>query len=326
MTTEPDPTQTALVDLARAIRDRVVAAHRSKPGVDLASPAGQATGDLQYAIDRVSEEGLAELAAERFSDGPIRLLAEGTRPEGVVLGCGGNRRLLVIDPIDGTRGLMHDKRSAFVLAAIAPDRDGARLRDVTCAVMVEIPTSRSDLSDVFAATRGAGVRGFTENVVMGTRVPLSPAPSTATTFAHGFASFSRFFAGAADRIGALSESFFDRVAEIDPLSCAAIFEDQFISNGGQCHALLTGRDRFVADLRPLFRDRRGDRLMCAHPYDVLAAVILEEAGLPVTDERGAPLDPPLDLSTDVGFVAWANGGLRARFEEALRDAIDRHAR
>ena len=29
---------------------------------------------------------------------------------------------LIVDPIDGTRSLMYDKRSAWVLAAVAPQR------------------------------------------------------------------------------------------------------------------------------------------------------------------------------------------------------------
>ncbi len=41
---------------------------------------------------------------------------------------------LIIDPIDGTRGLMYDKRSAWALAGLAPQR-GPRtgLRDIAAA-------------------------------------------------------------------------------------------------------------------------------------------------------------------------------------------------
>ena len=69
-----------------------------------------------------------------------------------------------------------------------------------------------------------------------------------------------------------------------------VFDDQYISTGGQLHELITGRDRFVADLRPLVSD---DGLAC-HPYDVCTAMLLDEAGGVVTDPWGRPLEAPLD--------------------------------
>ena len=51
---------------------------------------------------------------------------------------------IIIDPIDGTRGLMYDKRSAFFLAGAAPNRgDSTTLQDIEVAAMVELPTTRS---------------------------------------------------------------------------------------------------------------------------------------------------------------------------------------
>ena len=47
-----------------------------------------------------------------------------------------------------------------------------------------------------------------------------------------------------------------------------------------------GRDRFVADLRPLVP---ATPLAC-HPYDVCTAMLLEEVGGVVTDPWGKPLD------------------------------------
>jgi fructose-1,6-bisphosphatase/inositol monophosphatase family enzyme len=307
-----------------AIRGRVVRAHRADCDRKLAAPESAGAGDLQYAIDRVSEDGLVELVEAAFEGAlPVRLISEGLPEEGVLVGRGAVAQLLVVDPIDGTRGLMHDKRSAFVLAGLAPDTRGVTLQDVTDAAMVEIPTTRSQLSDVFAATRGAGVTGFTESLDDGSRRVLAVAPSQATTLAHGFATFARFFPGAQEAIGRLADDFFARIGS--PEEDAPVFEDQYISNGGQCHALLTGRDRFVADLRPLFRDRAGRELLCAHPYDLLGGVILEEAGIPVTDEKGRALAPPLDLTSRVAFAAYANETLRRVLEPELLAAIRIHA-
>ena len=87
------------------------------------------------------------------------------------------------------------------------------------------------------------------------------------------------------------------------------------------HALITGRDRFVADLRPLFRRTDGGPLMCSHPYDVLALPIAEAAGVVITDPSGAPLDTPLDLHTDVAWIGYASSALRANVEPAVRAAL-----
>lgn len=315
------PTEIALVDFARGLRDRVRQALLADRDRSLAAPDRQGHADLQYAIDRVSEEGLHEAVA-RSGLGTVRLLSEGLDPEGVVMGAGEPRFRLLLDPIDGTRGLMHDKRSGFVIAALAPERPGARLADVVCSALVEIPGTRSGKSDVFAATRGGGVKGFTEDLATGGRAPLAPRPSTATTLAHGFATFARFLPGAMDRIGAFAEDFFDHAFAGDPAGRGAVFEDQYISTGGQFHAILTGRDRFAADLRPLFRrGARGPALLCAHPYDVGAALLLSESGVPLTDEAGRALDAPMEITGDIAWVAWASAALRAKLEPFLLGAI-----
>ncbi len=71
---------------------------------------------------------------------------------------------------------------------------------------------------------------------------------------------------------------------------ADCFEDQYISSGGQLYELMAGRDRFVADLRPLMEKtlaRRGLALgICAHPYDLSTELIAREMGVIVTDRDG----------------------------------------
>src|SRR5260370_40840790 len=50
---------------------------------------------------------------------------------------------LIVDPIDGTRGIMYDKRPAWALAAVAPNKGPqTRLADAEVAVMTELPTSK----------------------------------------------------------------------------------------------------------------------------------------------------------------------------------------
>jgi len=316
-----DAAAEALVALGRRTRDLIRAGMRGDDG-RLAAPAGQGVGDLQYALDVLVEEDLVAAAGELFAgQGPLRLLSEGLSAEGETVLAGEGGRLLVVDPIDGTRGLMHDKRSAFFLAALVPDGPAPRLREVTHACLLELPCTRSHLCDVMVVSPDAGLEAWTEDLESGARTALAARPSDATGLAHGFATVSRFFGGAGAQLGAFQDALLQELMPDDPDAWMGIFEDQYICNGGQMHALITGRDRFVADLRPLFRRTDGGPLMCSHPYDVLALPIAEAAGVVITDPSGAPLDTPLDLHTDVAWIGYASSALRANVEPAVRAAL-----
>lgn len=316
-----DPLLSALVRLGSRVRDRIRRG-MAEPDGGWARPAEQGVGDLQYGIDVLGEQELVAAAQELFAAaGPLRLLSEGLRAEGEVINPGDGGRLLVVDPIDGTRGLMHDKRSAFFLAGLAPDGSEPRLRALTHAVLIEIPGTRSHLSDVCAVGTEGRVESWTEHLEIGERRELVLRPSTATDLDHGFGTVSRFFGGAGEQMGRFHDALLARLMPDAPDAWMGVFEDQYICNGGQMHALMTGRDRFVADLRPLFRRTDGGRLLCSHPYDVLSTPIAEAAGVVVTDARGAPLDVPLDLHTDVAWVAYGSQALQERIEPALHAAL-----
>ena len=66
------------------------------------------------------------------------------------------------------------------------------------------------------------------------------------------------------------------------------------------------------------------RPLCCHPYDLCTVLVAEELGVQVTDARGAPLDTPLDLDTDVAWAGYASERLRARIEPAFRSALTKH--
>ncbi len=312
-----DALLSALIDLGRHVRTRVCAGMASS-AAGLADPSHVAAGDLQYGIDRLSEEDLLDQVTRRFSGlSAVRVLSEGLDEGGIVVPGPSPRRLLVIDPIDGTRGLMHDKRSAFFLAALAEEVGVPSLRGITHAVMVEIPTTRGVLSDLLAAGPSGPLFAATDDLRTGACTTFMPRPSSASDLRHGFATVVRFFAGAAERLGLVHDRLLRRLHSGDGIAQQDAFEDQYISNGGQMHALITGRDRFVADLRPLVALPDGAPLRCAHPYDVTAAFLAERAGVVVTDPQGRPLDVPLDLTTRVAWVGYANPRLRARVEPEL---------
>src|SRR6185503_19624586 len=110
-------------------------------------------------------------------------------------GAGEPRAVLVVDPVDGTRGLMVDKRPAWVLTALAPmtGTGGARLGDVAVAAMTELPTSWQWRAAQVSAVRDRGRAGVVAtwvDVRGGGTGALPIGPSPVTGFEHGFASFA----------------------------------------------------------------------------------------------------------------------------------------
>ena len=331
----PDATQLlpAILDLHDRIRTSVVAACEQQSHDAMAEVAHDDDGDTIYAVDKVSEATLIEGLAELARTEPLVLIAEGLPPEGMVLPAGARegdcKWRLLVDPIDGTRGLMYQKRPAWILTGVAPNRGVAtRLRDIVLAVQTEIPLVKQHLSEQLWAERGKGCEARRFNRITGTSSPVKLHPSRADTIAHGFASISRFFPGARDVLAAIDDEIAIAVGGPQRAGKALCFEDQYISTGGQLYELMAGHDRFIADVRPLLSDiltERGmPRALCCHPYDVCTVLVAEELGVHVTDARGAPLDTPLDLETDVAWVGYASDRLRALVEPAFHAALARH--
>jgi hypothetical protein len=317
----------------RRIRAAVVEAFDRQDTEALAAVAGDGEGDTIYGIDRVSEEilvaGLEAVAREE----PLVLMAEGLSEGTLVLPRGTSeaacRWRVLVDPIDGTRGLMYQKRSAWILTGVAPNRGaGTRLGDIVLGVQTEIPLRKQHLSDELWALRGRGVHARRFDRLTGVDGPLILKPSGADTIAHGFATVVRFFPGARDILAALDDEVVRAVAGTPGPGKAACFEDQYASTGGQLYELMAGHDRFIADLRPLLVPTLAGRglpaPLCCHPYDLSTALIAGEAGVVLTGPGAEPLDAPFDLAADVAWVGYANERLRALVEPALQDALRRH--
>src|SRR5262249_24139687 len=159
---------------------------------------------------------------------------------------------IIVDPIDGTRGLMYQKRGAWILTGVAPNRGLATsLDDIVLAVQTEIPIVKQHLADQFWAIRGKGVNAERFNSLTGERQSFRPRPSQAGTIAHGFATVSRFFPGAREELAAIDEEIVQGAVGPVQRGKAQCFEDQYISTGGQLYELIMGHDRFIADIRPL---------------------------------------------------------------------------
>jgi hypothetical protein len=206
--------------------------------------------------------------------------------------------------------LMYDKRPAWCLAAAAPP--GGGLADIVAAAMTELPTAKQGAADQLSATRGGGLRAERVDLAGGGHRLLNVRPSTATDLGHSFSGVAKFFLPGKTARAALEAELFQRLGETQ------VFDDQYLSTGGQLHEIITGRDRFVADLRPLVTD---DGLAC-HPYDVCTSLLLEEVGGVVTDPWGDPLAVPLDNLTPVAWVGYSNAALAARIGPVLAAVVD----
>jgi hypothetical protein len=151
------------------------------------------------------------------------------------------------------------------------------------------------------------------NVITGE--PLKLRPSQADTINHGFATVSNFFPGTKVLASRLMEHLAANLIGKADVTKATVFDDQYIATAGQFYELVIGHDRFNADLRPTFYRMQGQpEGLCCHPYDCATMLIAEEVGVILTDEAGQPLDGPLDTTTALSWVGYANPALRKKME------------
>lgn len=315
------------------IRAAVTSACESAPWEAVSAVVEDDEGDTIYAIDRISETMLVDLFERKIASRvPILLIAEGLRGGRIALPRGIKESeavwRVIADPIDGTRCLMYQKRSGWVLTGVAPNYGNATsLRDIQLAVQTELPLVKQHLCDTLWATRGKGAGAERLNRLTGERSGFIPQPSTAKDLAHGFGSVARFFSGGRDILASIDDEIACAVLGSGREGKAYIFEDQYLSTGGQLYELMIGHDRFLADLRPLLRPILQERGLqpglCCHPYDLCTELITREAGVLVTDEAGLPLRAPLNLEADVAWAGYANAHLHMLIAPLLHSALER---
>jgi fructose-1,6-bisphosphatase/inositol monophosphatase family enzyme len=322
----------ALQEMHARIRDAVVATCEQQAVDALSAVAHDDDGDTIYAIDKVSEEVLVESLSRIAATSPLVLIAEGLPGGQLVLPRGTDEARavwrVIVDPIDGTRGIMYQKRSGWILTGVAPNRGpGTKLSDIELAIQTEIPLVKQHLSDQCWCVRGGGVTARRYNRITGQHAPLALRPSTAPTILHGCAAVTRFFPGARDVLAAIDDEIVRDTVGAPPPGKALCFEDQYASSGGQLFELMTGHDRFVADIRPLmapiFVERGLSMGLCCHPYDVCTALIARELGVAVCDVHGRTFDAPMNVDANIAWVGYANAAIRAQVEPALQAALRR---
>lgn len=315
-----------LKSLQREIR-RTLIASRSRQNLHEVSHASAA--DTIYRIDAEVEPILDRFCSEWAREIPLVLIAEGLEDEHgnegpKVFPAGASEQdaaiRVIVDPIDGTRGIMYDKRPAWALAGVAPNKGHAtRLSDIEVAVMTELPTSKMGFSDVLWAIKGGGAHGERVNLSDESATPLPLAPSRSPTINHGFAMVSNFFPGTKVLASELMEQIAAELIGAADVTRATVFDDQYISSGGQFYELIVGHDRFNCDLRSLFYKLMNAPVegLCVHPYDVATWLIAEEAGVVLTDGLGNSLNGPLDCTTGLSWAGFANPSLHKQIQPII---------
>jgi len=323
-----------LFDLGTVIRDGICQQRHQYPHADYSGIHKVTAADTIYEIDRICETRLLDWFRRNWPEAfPALVIAEGLGDEKGVLfpeTAASPLITVLIDPIDGTRGLMYDKRSAWMLAGAAPFRgehsSQPTLNDLRAGTMVEIPTSRQLVADGACAwelpdgTFHAELSRSQGNDLPA--VPLVLNPSRATDLRHGFASFASFFPEGRAEIERIETHFLQKHLPEMPSTTPLVFNDQYISSGGQIFELIAGRDRFIADLRPLVFKKMGfSSALTCHPYDLACLPVARASGCIVETPWGRPLASPLDTTSPVSWVGYANDDLANTLRPLLWETL-----
>jgi len=324
-----------LVTVGELVRDHVLEELRRQSAEALSAVAFHSAADTIYEIDRSVETILLPALQEHLA--PLVsfvLICEGVNDEQPLpfpAGCAMDdcELRIIIDPIDGTRPIMYNKRSAWVLMGVAPNRgEATTLADIELAVQVELPTTRAALADTLWAIRGQGAFGETVDLKTSERVPFRLQPSRAHSIRGGFAMLANFFPIGKDVLAGIEQDLALELFGDLSNNKTALFTDQYLSSGGQLYELMMGHDRMLADVRARLyekfaREGKATGHSC-HPYDICTALIATEAGVIVTDGCGQPLTAPLNTTEDVSWIGYANQAIRDEVEPVLQALLEKY--
>lgn len=316
-----------------ATRDALLTADSRGDFTDLWRPEAQGAGDVSFGLDLPSEAFMDRWLEETARERPISLMTEdaGWRHRGPD-GSGGVAHLdhfdhggprIAVDPVDGTRNLMTDLRSAWTVIGFCEAGSGQpRLSDVTAGLVGELSTPREDRYRLFTARRGAGARLEQWNQAGDCLSERPIAVDQDDRCDHGYFPFFRYAPELRASIAAVETAFFARLSEHEGADTANCYDDQYCASAGQLMQLTLGQYRFVCDLRPQAAAVTGGATTTSKPYDVSAALLIaREAGCLVHDLEGNDLDAPIDATSPVGFRAYVNRATATRLAPHLDAAI-----
>lgn len=274
------------------------------------------SGDVSYDIDVRAEDIILSKLAALDGHYAITLVMEGLGRKTITTG--GPEVTIIFDPIDGTREIMYDKRSAWILTGISFS-ENPTLNDIAAAVQTEIPVSKQQHFSFLSTVKGGGA--YEEIYHKETLARVSGSGRKRLTAKNhrdlqdGFVCFPHPFPGVIGQIAGKYEQFCKSVLPQVSKSQAPIFSDEYLSTGGQIYLLAVGTYRLVADIRGYLQHETVS--LCCHPYDVCTALIAQEAGSRIVNLENNALDYPLDTTTNCSWAGFANNFLYERYHELL---------
>lgn len=319
-------------------RQAVRAALSSSGSNEMAKVAGITAADTIYGIDTIAEVALLNFLESHHHEAPAFVLTgEFETGEVIQYGRAQPQFRVLLDPIDGTRMLMHKKSSGWILTGIAPERgEATRLTDILFSLQTELPPPKQTYADTLWTSPFSGAHGVRENLATGEQSPIIFNIEPAADLNHGFISFVNLFPRGKQLIATIEEEFLYSSAfypeltpdESHPRAAFPIFEDQHVSTGGQLYALMTGQMRLVADFRPLlnrkWRRLAEDTVLCAHPYDLATWLIAAKAGVALYAVDGSILDGPTNPTAEIGWLGFANQKLAENYMSTLMKIFRQH--
>jgi fructose-1,6-bisphosphatase/inositol monophosphatase family enzyme len=332
----PERLQDLCDELRGTARQALAESIRSGAFTEAPRPVRDGAGDVTFALDAATESVIDRWLDAVARREPLSLLTEdegwrhrGPGPGGSVVELpgfdhGGPR--IAIDPIDGTRHLMSDLRSAWTIVSYAPPGSAEpRLSDVSLGLVSEIPDTRAARYRRLWAERGLGAR-LEERLLEDGRLLDQRRLTTGQDARpdHGYFSFFRYLPAQRPALAAIEARFFERLARLEGADVRSCYDDQYICSGGQLVLLALGTYRLAADLRGWLGTRLpGIPAIATHAYDIAGAVLVaREAGVVVEAVDGAPLDFPIDCTSPVSFVAWTNRATGDRLRRHLSAALE----
>jgi myo-inositol-1(or 4)-monophosphatase len=302
-----------LLELAIAVRSAVLP-HLGRPETR-GSDGTSVGGDPTFGIDEIAEDAANKVLETAAGDG----LAWYTEDRGLVER-GVPKRLLVVDPIDGTRPAGAGLEAGMVSIAAAPYSKDATLGDVDDAIVFGIKTGT-----LFRARRGKGVR------IVDRGEAVQPRLSPQTTMKGAFWTY-----GFRGRPVMPSAVVLEELVDATSVSGGG-FELGSATFGmtgvvtARFDAYVDHGQRLIDEIpstRELFEGIADGAVLNNNPYDVAAAkLICEEAGCTVSDAAGNPLDdrPLVGSGADycVSTIVSATRELHAEIVAALDRGVAR---
>lgn len=268
-----------VLDLTGRIRKQILP-HFGKQDARLIS-GKSIGGDSTFLIDDISETFLARYLEEKKID-----IAYYSEDKGLVK-FGSPEKLLIIDPIDGTRAAAAGLESSCISIALADFNDDPRIRDLELGCVQEIKSGR-----IFIGTRGKGAR------IIYTGQEYPPELSNTTDIGSLFWSVGLRGRPIVPIIEVLEElidsSNFN--GSVFYLGSASFSITRVVS--GQLDCYVDIGHRLISEF-PVFEKNYKKvghgSILNNYPYDIAASyLILKESGGQVTDAYGNSLeDKPL---------------------------------